>query len=146
MSLSMRQLIIISIFGLLLLSAKSEKFLKVPQENIKTINLVLKDQFSGTSIETYQLETSQYEPFVKDLNACKEAPSLKMNITCYRFDIVYNDGRKVQIATNGKGLGPTPVGYFLSPENLVLKYFPIKKERYCKPLNGSKKAGGNVGF
>ncbi|MFY0673882.1 MAG: hypothetical protein JXQ87_10775 [Bacteroidia bacterium] len=142
----MRHIIFISLIGILHLSAKSEKYLKIPPENIKAINLVLKDQFSGTAIETYKLDAAQYELFVKDLNVCKEAPSLKMNITCYRFDIIYKDGRKVKISTNGKGLGPTPVGYFLSNENLVLKYFPIKKERYCKPTSGNKKAGGSVGF
>lgn len=146
MSLYMRQLIIISILGFLLLSANSEKYLKIPFENIETINLVLKDQFSGIVIETYKLEFVQYQPFVKDLNVCKEAPNLKMNITCYRFDIVYQDGRKVQLSTNGKGLGPTPLGYFISNENLVLKYFPINKEKYCKPVNGKVKSGGQIGF
>ncbi|MGB0430010.1 MAG: hypothetical protein ACPGLV_06015 [Bacteroidia bacterium] len=143
----MKRTLIILIVSVLSLSAQSDKFLKIPSENLKSIHLVLKDQFSGSRIETYDLEADKYIEFIAALNKASEAPNLKMNITCYRFEIVYSDGRKIELATNGKGLGPTPVGYFIANENLVLNYFPIKKERYCKPQNPNhKKQGGSIGF
>ncbi len=143
----MRHLFLILIVAGLCLSAQGDKYLKVPIENIKVINLVLKDQFSGSAIETYNLDKTKYSEFVNALNKATEAPNLKMNITCYRFDIVYNNGQKIQIATNGKGLGPTPVGYFMCSENLILKYFPIKKELYCKPQNPANEGNKNsIGF
>ena len=143
----MKQWFGILIFALLGTSfSKQEKYLKVPAEGIKTIQLVLKDQFSGSVIEKYVLDQSNYTPFLADLNSSEEAPKLKMNITCYRFDVLYQDGRKIQLSTNGKGIGPTPVGYFICAENLILKYFPVTKEKYCKPMNGGKPAKNNIGF
>lgn len=141
-----RSLTILLLSVIFLSFSRQEKYLKIPTEGIKKVNLVLKDQFSGSVIEEYELSNDKHSLFINDLNKAPEAPNLKMNITCYRFDILYQDGRKVQISTNGKGLGPTPVGYFLSSENLISKYFPITKERYCKPTKGGGGAKRNVGF
>lgn len=136
----------IVLLALAFFAFKTEKFLKIPLEGIKTVNLVLKDQLTNAAIETYELPADRINSFVAELNKATEAPSLKMNITCYRFDIVYTDGRVIELPTNGKGLGPTPVGYFLLSENLVLKYFPITKEKYCKPTKGGGGGGGGFGF
>ena len=131
----------------LLSFGQSEKYLKVPKEGLKNIKLVLKDELSNGAIESYPLSKENQAAFLEDLNKSVGAPNLKMNITSYRFEIHYLDGRKVKIATNGKGLGPTPVGYFINTENLIFKYFPITRETFGKPKDKSKKSkGGGFGF
>lgn len=125
---------------------KGDKFLKVPPEGLKKIELVLKDELSGSAKESYKLDTSKHQAFLNDLNTSKEAPTMKMNITCYRFEVHYKDGRIVKLPTNGKGIGPTPVGYFLSGENLIFKYWPISRDTYCKPTKSEDSGGGTFGF
>lgn len=125
---------------------KGEKYLKVPPEGLKKVELVLKDELSGAAKESYVLDADQQLAFINDLNACKEAPTMKMNITCYRFEVHYQDGRVVKLATNGKGIGPTPVGYFLSEKNLIFKYWPISRDKFCKPTQSDDSGGGTFGF
>lgn len=139
--------ILLTALAFILISASGgEKFLKIPKEAIKEIALELKDPLSGRVQETYLLERSRTVEFIDQLNLSKEAPALKMNITCYQLRVSYIDGRKILLPTNGKGLGPTEVGYFLSAENLVFKYFPISRQNFCKPQNADTKSGGGFGF
>ena len=139
--------ILIAAVALVLISAiDGEKFLKIPKEAIKEIALELKDPFSGAVLESYALEKGKAGVFIDDLNRSKEAPSLKMNVVCYSFRISYIDSREILLATNGKGIGPTEVGYFLSAENLIFKYFPINRQKFCKPQKEQTKGAGGFGF
>lgn len=122
------------------------KYLAIPMENLEQIKLILKDELTGSEIEAYPLESAKHETFIEELNAAESAPNLKMNICCYAIIISYKDGREISIPTNGKGLGPTPVGYFLLEKNIVFRYFPISKAQYCKPIKGEAENGGAFGF
>jgi len=128
----------------LCLGFESGDQLKVAKEGLKKIDLVLKDELSGSAKESYTLDASKNEGFLKDLNASVEAPTMKMNIACYRFEIHYIDGRVVQLPTNGKGIGPTKLGYFKSEVNLIFKYWPISREQFCKPTQSDDDGGGGT--
>ena len=125
--------------------AQNAASLSIPLESIKSIKLVLKDEFSGSEIENYALAKELYKGFVTDMNAMKPAPKLRMMVSCYKYVIEYSDGRKIVIITNGKGVADTPVGNFMAAENLIYKYWPITKETFCKPKNASN-SGGGFGF
>lgn len=140
------KLLLLTLFVAANLGFKAEGYLKVPPEGLKKVVLVLKDELSGAAKEEYKLDGAKQLAFIKDLNTCEEAPTMKMNITCYRFEVHYVDGRVVQLSTNGKGIGPTPVGYFLSKENLIFKYWPISRDKFCKPTKPDSGGGGTFGF
>lgn len=119
-----------------------QKTLNLPTENISEIALLLCDQFSGNTLETYVLDESKRASFMLELNASQTNTTIKMNIVCYRYRISYHHGETIVLPTNGKGIGPTSSGYYLSGNNLIFKYFPITSANYCKPLNGN----GNGAF
>lgn len=123
-------------------SFDGEKYLKIPKEAIKQVVLELKDPLSGTVTENYELDAGQVSVFIDEINKSKEAPTLKMNVTCYQLRISYLDGREIILPTNGKGIGPTEVGYFKADENFIFKYFPIDRQKFCKPQTGDAKSGG----
>lgn len=119
--------------------ALPQKTLDLPSENIQEIALLLSDQLTGITLETYVLDESKLAGFIHELSASVASTSLKMNIVCYRYRITYTHGETILLATNGKGIGPTPSGYYLSANNLIFKYFPITSANYCKPKNGGSK-------
>ena len=117
----------------------SEKSLNVAIDGLDSVQLVLRDALMGTTIETYDLQGSKFAAFVNDLNRAQHNPKLKMTTSCYDFVLKYADGKKRNFSTNGRGIGPTPAGSFMTTENLIVKYWDITKEQLCKPTDPSKK-------